>query len=214
VGITAVSAGPWGSASVLPITYGYIKMLGADGLKRASEIAILNANYIANALKDNYGVLYTGENGRCAHEMILECRHLKVASGISETDISKRLMDYGFHAPTISFPVHGTLMVEPTESESKQELDRFIEVMNSIYDEIQAVASGKMDKDDNPLKNAPHTSDVVTADDWNHLYSRQTAVFPLAWLKENKYWPPVARVDDAFGDRNLVCTCEPVENYK
>jgi glycine dehydrogenase len=189
-------------------------MLGADGLKRASEIAILNANYIANALKDSYGVLYTGENGRCAHEMILECRHLKAASGISETDISKRLMDYGFHAPTLSFPVHGTLMVEPTESESKQELDRFIEALTGIFNEIQAVASGELDKEDNPLKNAPHTSDVVTADDWNHSYSRQTAVFPLAWLKENKYWPPVARVDDAFGDRNLVCTCEPIESYK
>lgn len=214
VGITAVSAAPWGSASVLPITYGYIKMLGADGLKRASEIAILNANYIAHALKDNYGILYTGENGRCAHEMILECRHLKAASGITEGDIAKRLMDYGFHAPTLSFPVHGTLMVEPTESESKQELDRFIEALTTIFNEIQAVASGAMDKEDNPLKNAPHTSDVVTADDWSHSYSRQTAVFPLAWLKENKYWPPVARVDDAFGDRNLVCTCEPIESYK
>jgi glycine dehydrogenase len=146
--------------------------------------------------------------------MILECRHLKAASGISETDISKRLMDYGFHAPTLSFPVHGTLMVEPTESESKQELDRFIEALTGIFNEIQAVASGELDKEDNPLKNAPHTSDVVTADDWNHSYSRQTAVFPLAWLKENKYWPPVARVDDAFGDRNLVCTCEPIESYK
>src|SRR5665648_74010 len=214
VGITAVSAAPWGSASVLPITYGYIKMLGADGLKRASEIAILNANYIAHALKDNYGVLYTGENGRCAHEMILESRHLKAASGISETDISKRLMDYGFHAPTLSFPVHGTLMVEPTESESKQELARFIEAMNGIYAEIQDVTSGKLDKEDNPLKNAPHTSEMVTADDWSHPYSRQTAVFPIEWLKENKYWPPVARVDDAFGDRNLVCTCEPIESYK
>jgi len=214
VGITSVSAAPWGSASVLPITYGYIKMLGADGLKRASQIAILNANYIAHALDGNYGVLYTGEQGRCAHELILECRHLKASSGINETDISKRLMDYGFHAPTLSFPVHGTLMIEPTESESKQELDRFIEVMNSIFDEIQAVASGEMDKEDNPLKNAPHTSDVVTADDWTHPYSRQTAVFPLPWLKENKYWPPVARVDDAYGDRNLVCTCEPIESYQ
>jgi len=146
--------------------------------------------------------------------MILECRHLKAASGISETDISKRLMDYGFHAPTLSFPVHGTLMVEPTESESKQELDRFIEALTGIFNEIQAVASGELDKEDNPLKNAPHTSDVVTADDWNHSYSRQTAVFPLAWLKENKFWPPVGRIDDAFGDRNLVCTCEPVESYK
>jgi glycine dehydrogenase len=213
VGITAVSAAPWGSASILPITYGYIKMLGADGLKRSSEIAILNANYIAAALKDNYGILYTGENGRVAHEMILECRHLKNVSGITETDIAKRLMDFGFHAPTLSFPVHGTLMVEPTESESKQELDRFIEAMNTIFDEIQEVAGGKADKEDNPLKNAPHTADVVTADKWDHPYSRQKAVFPLPWLKENKYWPPVARVDDAYGDRNLVCTCEPVESY-
>ncbi len=213
VGITAVSAAPWGSASILPITYGYIKMLGADGLKRSSEIAILNANYIAAALKDNYGILYTGENGRVAHEMILECRHLKNVSGITETDIAKRLMDFGFHAPTLSFPVHGTLMVEPTESESKQELDRFIEAMNTIFDEIQEVAGGKADKEDNPLKNAPHTADVVTANEWNHPYSRQKAVFPLPWLKENKYWPPVARVDDAYGDRNLVCTCEPVESY-
>jgi glycine dehydrogenase len=176
-------------------------------------MAILNANYIADALKDTYGILYTGENGRVAHEMILECRHLKASSGITEGDIAKRLMDYGFHAPTLSFPVHGTLMVEPTESESKQELDRFIEALSTIYNEIQAVASGTMDKEDNPLKNAPHTSDVVTADEWNHAYSRQTAVFPLLWLKENKYWPPVARVDDAYGDRNLVCTCEPIESY-
>jgi glycine dehydrogenase len=214
VGITAVSAGPWGSASVLPITYGYIKMLGADGLKRASEVAILNANYIAHELKDTYGILYTGENGRVAHEMILECRHLKTASGITEADIAKRLMDFGFHAPTLSFPVHGTLMVEPTESESKQELDRFIEALKTIYDEIQLVASGKIDKEDNPLKNAPHTANVVTADEWNHPYTRQNAVFPLPWLKENKFWPPVGRIDDAYGDRNLVCTCEAIETYK
>ena len=212
VGITAVSAAPWGSASVLPITYGYIKMLGADGLKRATEIAILNANYIAQALKDNYGVLYTGEKGRVAHEMILECRHLKNQSGIDESDIAKRLMDYGFHAPTLSFPVHGTLMVEPTESESLQELDRFIEAMNTIYEEITAIIDGKLDKADNPLKNAPHTADDVTSDEWSHAYTRQQAAFPLAWLKENKYWPPVGRVDNAYGDRNLVCTCDPVEN--
>lgn len=214
VGITAVSAAPWGSASVLPITYGYIKMLGADGLKRATEVAILNANYIAQALKDNYGILYTGENGRVAHEMILECRHLKSKSGIDESDIAKRLMDYGFHAPTLSFPVHGTLMVEPTESESLQELDRFIEAMNTIFAEISEVIDGKLDKEDNPLKNAPHTADDVTSDEWGHAYSRQQAAFPLAWLKENKFWPPVGRVDNAFGDRNLVCTCAPVESYK
>jgi len=214
IGITAVSAAPWGSASVLQITYGYIKMLGADGLKRATEIAILNANYIASCLKDTYGVLYTGENGRVAHEMILECRHLKTESGISEADIAKRLMDYGFHAPTLSFPVHGTLMVEPTESESKQELDRFIGAMNQVYQEIQDIISGKLDKADNPLKNAPHTAEAVVADDWQHSYSRQQAAFPLQWLRENKFWPPVGRIDDAYGDRNLICTCNPVESYQ
>lgn len=214
VGISAVSAAPWGSASVLPITYGYIKMLGADGLTRATEMAILNANYIASALEDTYGILYTGEQGRVAHEMILECRHFKGTSGITEADIAKRLMDYGFHAPTLSFPVHGTLMVEPTESESKQELDRFIEALLSIYQEIQNIIEGQSDKADNPLKNAPHTADSVTSDEWEHSYSRQKAAFPLAWLKENKYWPPVGRIDDAYGDRNLVCTCAPIETYQ
>lgn len=214
IGVTAVSAAPWGSASVLPITYGYIKMLGADGLKRATEIAILNANYVAACLKDTYGVLYTGENGRVAHEMILECRHLKGESGISEADVAKRLMDYGFHAPTLSFPVHGTLMVEPTESESKQELDRFIGAMNQIWAEIQDIINGKLDKQDNPLKNAPHTAQAVVSDDWQHRYSRQQAAFPLPWLRENKFWPSVGRIDDAYGDRNLVCTCDPVESYQ
>jgi glycine dehydrogenase len=214
VGISAVSAAPWGSASVLPITYGYIKMLGADGLTKATEIAILNANYIAIQLKDTYGIVYTGENGRVAHEMILECRHLKNESGITEADIAKRLMDYGFHAPTLSFPVHGTLMVEPTESESKQELDRFIDALKSIYEEIQAIINGESDKEDNPLKNAPHTAETVTSDSWGHSYSRRQAAFPLDWLKENKYWPPVGRVDDAYGDRNLVCTCDPIETYQ
>ncbi len=214
IGITAVSAAPWGSASVLPITYGYIKMLGADGLKKATEIAILNANYIACSLKDSYGVLYTGEKGRVAHEMILECRHLKAGSGITEADIAKRLMDYGFHAPTLSFPVHGTLMVEPTESESKQELDRFIEALKLIYQEIQDIVEGKTDKTDNPLRNAPHTAEAVTSDIWNHPYTRQMAAFPAKWLRENKYWPPVGRIDDAYGDRNLVCTCGPTESYQ
>lgn len=214
IGISAVSAAPWGSASILPITYGYIKMLGADGLKRATEIAILNANYIANALKDTYGVLYVGKNGRVAHEMILECRHFKNDSGVTEADIAKRLMDFGFHAPTLSFPVHGTLMVEPTESESKEELDRFIQALNSIYNEIQQIASGDFNKTDNPLKNAPHIADKVISDSWTHPYSRQQASFPLKWLKENKYWPPVGRIDDAYGDRNLICTCDPVASYQ
>jgi len=214
VGIHAVSGAPWGSASVLTITYGYIKMLGADGLTDATKIAILNANYIAARLKDNYGILYTGENGRVGHEMILECRHLKTASGISETDISKRLMDYGFHAPTLSFPVHGTLMVEPTESESKEELDRFVDTMNAIFDEIKEVETGVADKTDNVLMNAPHTAEMLTANEWTHSYSREKAAFPLEWLRENKFWVPVGRVDNAWGDRNLFCTCEPLESYK
>jgi len=214
VGIHAVASAPWGSASVLTITYGYIKMLGADGLTEATKIAILNANYIAARLNDNYGVLYTGENGRVGHEMILECRHLKSAAGISETDISKRLMDYGFHAPTLSFPVHGTLMVEPTESESKEELDRFVDTMNAIFDEIKEVETGVADKVDNVLMNAPHTAEMLTANEWTHPYSREKAAYPLDWLRENKFWVPVGRVDNAWGDRNLFCTCEPLESYK
>ena len=214
VGINAVAAAPWGSASVLPITYGYIKMMGAEGLTEATKIAILNANYIAKALGDNYGVLYTGENGRVAHELILECRHLKAVSGITEEDIAKRLMDYGFHAPTLSFPVHGTLMIEPTESESKQELDRFIEALNSIFDEIKEVENGVAEKENNVLKNAPHTAEIVISDNWNYAYSREKAAYPLSWLRENKYWVPVGRVDNAWGDRNLICTCGSPEEYE
>jgi len=214
VGIHAVSAAPWGSASVLTITYGYIKMLGADGLTEATKIAILNANYIAARLKNNYGILYTGKHGRVGHEMILECRHLKNGSGISETDISKRLMDYGFHAPTLSFPVHGTLMVEPTESESKEELDRFVDTMKAIFDEIKEVETGIADATDNVLMNAPHTAEMLTANEWTHAYSREKAAYPLEWLRENKFWVPVGRVDNAWGDRNLFCTCEPLEDYK
>jgi glycine dehydrogenase len=211
--IMAVSAAPWGSAGVLPITYAYIKMMGAMGLTYATKIAIMNANYLAANLKEGYGVLYTGENGRVAHEMILECRHLKAESGISETDISKRLMDYGFHAPTVSFPVHGTLMIEPTESESKAELDRFIEAMQSIYREIKEVETGKADKEDNVLKNAPHPEYVIVSDIWSHDYGREKAAYPLSWVRDNKFWVPVARVDDAYGDRNLVCSCEPTESF-
>ena len=214
VGITAVAAAPWGSASVLPITYGYIKMMGGEGLKKATEYAILNANYIAAALKENYGILYTGENGRVAHELILECRHLKTAAGITETDIAKRLMDYGFHAPTLSFPVHGTLMVEPTESESLQELDRFIAAMNEIYAEIKEVENGKADAEDNVLKNAPHTALEVGSDAWTHPYSRQKAAWPLEYLRSNKFWVPVGRVDNAWGDRNLICTCGSPAEYE
>jgi glycine dehydrogenase len=212
-GITAVSAAPWGSASVLPITYGYIKMLGAEGLTQSTKMAILNANYMATALQEGYGILYTGENNRVAHEMILECRHFKANSGITETDIAKRLMDYGFHAPTLSFPVYGTLMVEPTESESLQELDRFIEAMQSILKEIKDVENGRADREDNVLKNAPHPAYKVVADDWSHAYSREQAAYPLPWIRENKFWIDVARIDDAYGDRNLVCTCTPIEEY-
>jgi glycine dehydrogenase len=214
IGINAVAAAPWGSASVLPITYGYIKMMGAEGLKKATEYAILNSNYIASALNDNYGVLYTGENGRVAHELILECRHLKAGSGISESDIAKRLMDYGFHAPTLSFPVHGTLMIEPTESESLQELDRFIDALNQIFTEIKEVEENIADREDNVLKNAPHTAFMIGADVWNHSYSRQKAAWPLEWVKENKYWVPVGRVDNAWGDRNLICTCGSAREYE
>lgn len=213
-GISAVAAAPWGSPGVLPITYGYIKMMGADGLTRATKMAILNANYLAAKLKDDYGILYSGECGRVGHEMILECRKLKSATGITEIDIAKRMMDYGYHAPTVSFPVHGTLMIEPTESESKEELDRFVDALKAIYAEIKEVEAGIADKEDNVLKNAPHPDRVVVTDSWERPYGREKAAFPLPWVRDNKFWPAVARVDDAWGDRNLVCTCEPMENYE
>jgi len=203
-----VAAAPYGSASVLPITYGYIKMLGGEGLTKATKMAILNANYLAEKLKESYGIVYTGNNGRVAHEMILECRHLKKAANITELDIAKRLMDYGFHAPTLSFPVAGTLMIEPTESESLQELDRFVEALLAIYNEIKAVENGQADLDDNVLKNAPHTDKVLMTNEWSHAYGREEAAFPLPWLRENKFWVPVGRVDDAYGDRHLVCGCQ------
>jgi glycine dehydrogenase len=213
-GISAVAAAPWGSPGVLPITYGYIKMMGPEGLTRATKMAILNANYLAAELKDDYGILYSGECGRVGHEMILECRKLKSATGITEIDIAKRMMDYGYHAPTVSFPVHGTLMIEPTESESKEELDRFVDAMKAIYAEIKEVEAGIADKEDNVLKNAPHSDRVVVTDSWERPYGREKAAFPLPWVRDNKFWPAVARVDDAWGDRNLVCTCEPMENYE
>ena len=213
-GISAVAAAPWGSASILPITYGYIKMLGGDGLTKSTQVAILNANYLAHCLKDDYGIVYTGEKGRVAHEMILECRHFKTSTGITESDIAKRMMDYGYHAPTLSFPVHGTLMVEPTESESLQEMDRFVEVLKSILAEIKEIESGKADKLDNVLKNAPHPDYKVVADEWTHPYGREKAAFPLEWIRENKFWISVARVDDAFGDSNLICTCGSPEEYE
>ena len=210
--ISAISAAPWGSSLVLCISYAYIKMLGEEGLTKSTEVAILNANYIKEELKDDYTILYTNPNNMVAHEMILECRPFKDV-GIEVTDIAKRLMDYGFHAPTVSFPVVGTLMVEPTESESKQELDKFIAAMKSIRNEINAIASGQSDEKDNVLKNAPHTINLVANDVWEKPYSRQEAAFPLSYINENKFWPSVSRVDDAFGDRNLVCSCESIESY-
>ncbi|HEJ2566247.1 glycine dehydrogenase (aminomethyl-transferring) [Pseudomonas aeruginosa] len=209
----AVSAAPFGSASILPITWMYIRMMGGEGLKRASELAILNANYVARRLEEHYPVLYTGSNGLVAHECILDLRPLKETSGISVEDVAKRLIDYGFHAPTMSFPVAGTLMVEPTESESKEELDRFCDAMIRIREEIRAVENGDLDKDDNPLKNAPHTAAELVGE-WTHRYSRELAVYPTASLVEGKYWPPVGRVDNVYGDRNLVCACPSIEAYQ
>lgn len=203
-GTNEVSAAPFGSAGILPITYAYIRLLGAEGLTNATKIAILNANYLANRLKDTYGIVYTGETGRVGHELILECREIKERSGIDENDIAKRLMDFGYHAPTLSFPVHGTLMIEPTESESKSELDRFVEVLDCIWKEIKEVEDGTVPKEDNVLKNAPHPEYEVAADEWNHAYSRGKAAYPLEWLHENKFWINVARVDNGYGDRNLV----------
>ncbi|MCV4282855.1 aminomethyl-transferring glycine dehydrogenase [Pseudomonas capsici] len=209
----AVCAAPFGSASILPITWMYIRMMGGEGLKRASQLAILNANYISRRLEDHYPVLYTGSNGLVAHECILDLRPLKETSGISVDDVAKRLIDFGFHAPTMSFPVAGTLMIEPTESESKEELDRFCEAMIKIREEIHAVENGTLDKDDNPLKNAPHTAAEI-AGQWSHPYSREQAVYPVESLIEGKYWPPVGRVDNVFGDRNLVCACPSIESYQ
>ncbi len=213
-GTTAVAGAPFGSGHVLTISHAYVMMMGSSGLTQATKYAILNANYIAASLKSFFKTLYSGAAGFVAHEMILDCRNFKTEAGITEGDIAKRLMDYGFHAPTLSFPVHGTLMVEPTESESLQELDKFIQAMKSIWYEIQEVKDGKVDKDDNVLHNAPHTVKVLTADEWTHSYDRQKAAFPLKWVVENKFWPAVGRVDDGFGDRNLVCTCDSVDLYR
>ena len=212
--IHAVSAAPLGSAGILPISWAYIAMLGDDGLKASTEIAILNANYMAHKLQDYFPILYRGTQGYSAHEFILDLRPLKKESGISDEDVAKRLIDYGYHAPTMSFPVPGTLMIEPTESESKKELDRFCDAMISIKNEIDDVINGKMDAEDNPLKNAPHTAHAIASDEWDHPYSRQKAAYPAPYLKNHKYWPSVGRIDNAYGDRNLMCTCPPVEAYK
>jgi len=211
--IHALSAAPWGSASILLISYAYMKMLGGDGMTNATRYAILNANYVKSRLEPYFPVLYTRKNGRVAHEMIFDLRPLKQASGIDETDVAKRLMDYGFHAPTVSFPVAGTIMVEPTESEAKDELDRFCEAMIAIRGEIQAVIDGKADPRDNVLKNAPHTAGAVTSEDWPHPYSREQAAFPLPFVRANKHWPSVGRIDNPYGDRNLMCSCPPIAEY-
>jgi glycine dehydrogenase len=212
--IHAVSAAPWGSASILLISYTYIKMMGTSGLENATRYAILNANYIAKRLEGHYDILYKGSKGRCAHEMILDTRGFKYTANVEVEDIAKRLMDYGFHAPTVSFPVAGTVMIEPTESESKAELDRFCDAMIAIRNEIRAIENGNADKADNVLKNAPHTSAVATATEWTHAYSREEAVFPAAWVKAAKFWPSVGRVNNTYGDRNLVCACLPIEAYE
>jgi glycine dehydrogenase len=198
--IHAVSAAPWGSASILPISYAYIAMMGGDGLTNATKLAILNANYIKDKLSAHYKILYTGTHGRCAHEMIVDCRDFKKV-GVEVEDIAKRLMDYGFHAPTVSFPVAGTLMIEPTESETKEELDRFCQALIEIRNEIAEI------------ENAPHTAAIITADKWDKPYSRQKAAYPLPYVKDAKFWPAVSRIDNAYGDRNLVCSCLPIEAF-
>ena len=209
----AVSAAPWGSPSILPISYAYIAMMGVEGLTKATQLAILNANYIAKRLEPHYSVLYKGANGWVAHECIIDLRHLKHDTGIEVDDIAKRLMDYGFHAPTMHFPVMNTLMIEPTESESKEELDRFCEALLSIFGEIEAVKAGETDPENNPLKGSPHTAEVIASDSWDRPYSREQAAFPNAWVRESKFWPFVSRIDNVYGDRHLVCACLPIEAY-
>ena len=212
--IKAVSAAPWGSASILLISYAYIKLMGGKGLTEATKFAILNANYIKCKLEKDFKVLYTGTKGYVGHELIFDLRDYKHHFNIEVEDVAKRLMDYGYHAPTVSFPVPGTIMVEPTESESKAELDKFCDAMISIKGEISEIADGKFDKVDNPLKNSPHTMEEVISDNWNHQYSREKAAFPKEWTKVNKFWPTVGRVDNAYGDRNLVCSCLPISEYE
>jgi glycine dehydrogenase len=209
-----VSAASFGSASILPISWMYITLMGQQGLRKATQVALLNANYIAKRLAPHYETLYTGRNGLVAHECILDLRPLKESTGISAEDVAKRLIDFGFHAPTLSFPVAGTLMVEPTESESRHELDRFIDAMIQIRDEIRAIEDGKLDREDNPLRHAPHTATQVGASEWTHAYPRELAAFPLATLRHQKYWSPVARVDNVYGDKNVFCSCVPIGDFK
>jgi glycine dehydrogenase len=205
--IGPVAAAPWGSASILPISWVYIALMGAAGLKRATQVAILNANYMAERLKPHYPILYTGRNGRVAHEFIIDLRGFKKTAGIHVDDVAKRLIDFGIHAPTMSFPVAGTMMIEPTESEALSELDRFCEAMICIREEIAAIEQGGADREDNALKNAPHTALAIAADEWDHAYGREQAAFPLDWVRENKFWPYSGRIDNVWGDRNLICTC-------
>ncbi len=208
-----VSAAPYGSPSILPISWAYVRMMGAEGLKQATGAAVLSANYIAARLRDHYPVLYAGEDGLVAHECILDLRPLTAATGITVDDVAKRLVDYGFHAPTMSFPVPGTLMVEPTESEDLAEVERFIAAMIGIKQEADSVAAGEWPADDNPLRNAPHTAESVIAGEWTHAYTRERAVYPVSTLVRDKYWPPVRRIDQAYGDRNLFCACPPPEAF-
>jgi glycine dehydrogenase len=211
--IGPISQAPLGSASILPISYVYIALMGDSGLTDATRFAILNANYMATRLAAHYPVVFKGKNGRCAHEFIIDCKQFETTSGVKVEDIAKRLMDYGFHAPTMSWPEPGTLMIEPTESESKAELDRFCDAMIQIREEIRQIEQGKMSRDDNPLKNAPHTAEAIASDDWRHPYSRQLAAFPAPWSRTHKFWPTVGRIDNPYGDRNLVCACPPTSDY-
>ncbi|HWG96864.1 MAG TPA: glycine dehydrogenase (aminomethyl-transferring), partial [Nitrospira sp.] len=211
--IGPVSAAPFGSPSILPISWMYIALMGRDGLTKATQVAILNANYMVKRLEKHYSILYKGDSGLVAHEFILDLREFKDSAGIEAMDVAKRLMDYGFHAPTVSFPVAGTLMIEPTESEAKSELDRFCEALILIRAEIQEIIDGRQPRTNNVLKNAPHTAAMVTATEWNRPYSRELAAFPAPWLRSNKFWPSVSRIDEAYGDRHLVCSCPPMESY-
>ena len=212
--IGPIAAAPFGSPSILPISWAYIRLMGGDGLTKATQVAILNANYMAKRLEKHYAVLYTGTNGLSAHEFILDMRPFKKSADIEVEDIAKRLMDYGFHAPTISWPVPGTMMIEPTESESKAELDRYCEALLTIRKEIADIEEGRLPKNDNPLKNAPHTIETIVSAKWNHPYSREQAVFPASWLHTHKFWPTVSRIDNAYGDRNLICTCPPMTSFQ
>jgi glycine dehydrogenase len=212
--IGPIAAAPYGSASILVISWMYIAMMGSHGLRRATEVAILNANYMAARLAPHYTILYTNARGRCAHEFIVDCRPFEKSAGIRIDDVAKRLMDFGFHAPTMSWPVPGTLMIEPTESESRAELDRFCDAMIAIRHEIQAIEEGRLDRNDNPLRHAPHTAAAVSSDTWTHAYSREQAAYPAPWLRESKFWPSVGRVDNPYGDRNLVCTCDGMDAHR